>query len=233
MVRRRLVRFSTLVALVASLIGMTPALAVADDPTAVPVAVLATQFYGANASRVWYIDTTTSTPPPPAGVSFVGTPVCTGLADGSVIDGSLSPGFHAIDPSTCSGVTLTGPSSGGLHVSYATARIYVAPADVNVVVTAPSPSKALLTGKATFTARITSRWTGVPAVGVPVSFGLGGRFFTTLCTAVTGSTGVATCTGNGARYVSLLPSSRRLVYADSALTPYWYYGSGVTTAPAF
>ncbi len=232
MSRRPLVRYSALVALVASLIGMTPALASADDPTAVPVTVLATQFYGANTSRVWYIDSNL-TPPPPNGVTFVGTPLCTRLADGSPIDGSLTPGYHAIDPTTCTGVTLTGPNSPGLHASYSSARIYVAPADVNVVVTAPSPTRALVTGKAVFTARITSRWTGVPAVGVPVSFGLGGRFFTTLCTAVTGSTGVATCTGNGARYVSLLTSSRRLVYADSALTPYWYYGSGVTTAPAF
>lgn len=228
--RRRLVRFSVLITSVASMIGMGPAVASADDPTAVPVVVIATQSYGADASRVWYIDNNV-TPPPPDGVTFVGRPVCTKLTDGSPVDGSLSPGYHAVDASTCSGVTLSGPNAAGFHVAYSSARIYISPADVDVVVIAPSPTRALATGKAIFTARLTSRWTGVPAVGVPVSFGLGGRFFTTMCKAVTNSTGVATCTGNGARYVSLLTSSRRIVYADSDLTPYWYWGNGWTTAP--
>lgn len=230
--RRRLVRFSVLITSVVSMIGMTPAVAGADDPTAVPVAVLGTQFYGADVSRGWLIDPNV-TPTPPEGVTFGGHPVCTKLADGSPIDGSLSPGYHAIDTSTCSGVTLSGPNSAGFHVAYSSARIYVGSSAVNVVVTAPSPTRALVTGKAIFTARVTSRWTGVPAVGVPVSFGLGGTFFTTMCKAVTGATGVATCSGNAVKYVSLLDPSLRFVYANSGLTPYWYYGSGVTRAPTF
>ncbi|MFL6106549.1 MAG: hypothetical protein ACJ72D_08520 [Marmoricola sp.] len=224
-------RSGTLFLLIASaaMVGLGST-AHADPPTPVPVTLLATMFYSEGGSVVWYNQDVQA----PDGISVVGRGHCDKLADGSAITGALSPGYHDADPATCSGVTLSGPNAAGYVVTYPNPRIYVAPADVTITMTAPSPTVSLLTGKARFTAKVVGRFSRQPAAGVTVRFGTGGFLYRDLCSGVTNAQGVVTCAGSGAQYATLLRSSPgRMVYADSDLTPYWYYGSGSAKAPAF
>ena len=64
--------------------------------------------------------------------------------------------------------------------------------------------------------------------------GTGGPFYQTMCTATTDASGNAVCFAPAAKYFTLIKTSPgRMVYADSDLTPKWYYGNGLVKAPAF
>jgi hypothetical protein len=229
MTRARLTTLTVLIASLAAMVGFAPA-ADADAPIPVPVTLLATMFYAEPASTVWYNQNVQA----PDGVTVNGRGQCQKLADGTALPGVISPGYHDVDPATCSGVTASGPNPAGYVVTYTNPRIYVAAADVTITFTAPSPTLSLLTNKARFTAKVVGRYNGMNAAGVKVTFGTGGYLFQDLCNGVTDAQGVVTCVGNGAKYASLLRSSPgRMVYASSGLTPYWYYGSGSAKAPAF
>lgn len=234
MSRARLLRLVVTVAAAAALVGLAPTGSPANadpDPTAVPVTVLGLMSYDYDASLYWTRDLGTL----PPGVSASGTPSCSRLATGApTLSAHDTPGYSDLDPTSCSGVTLSGPNAASYHVTYPSPRLYVAAADVTVTLTPPSPTVALLSGKARFVVKVHARSSAMVAAGVPFHVGTGGRFYQILCSGVTDATGTGVCTGKGALYATLVRSSQgRLVYADTDLTPKWYWGSGWTAAPLF
>ena len=100
----------------------------------VSVAALVTgsQTYGSTGPS---FTTTTSAPP---GDSFSGTLKCTTLNSGTPISATLAASSYTIDGSTCSGLSLTGPTAAQYTISYTGTTFTVGPASLTV--NAPSAS---------------------------------------------------------------------------------------------
>ena len=77
----------------------------------------------------------------PAGNSFAGTLTCTELADPSEpISSSLAAGTYSVDPSSCSGLTLTGPTASNYQVSLTGGTLTV---DLALTSSVPDPVKGI------------------------------------------------------------------------------------------
>jgi hypothetical protein len=95
------------------------------QPVSLPITVTGTQPYGGT-------PTFTASTAAPAGEAFTGTLACTAVTDPPSPLASLGAGSYHLDGSSCSGLSLTGPSSGSYTLSYVGSTFTVAPAPLTV-----------------------------------------------------------------------------------------------------
>lgn len=130
----------------------------------------------------------------PSGVARTGTPTCTKLAGGTAITNALGAGTYTVDPSTCTGVSLTGSLAGNYHQVLAGGPFVVTKAPVTVTTTSTSTLVSLLTFRVTYTSKVVNAATGLPVSGVTVTTQLDNGGAPTRCSATTNTAGAATCT---------------------------------------
>lgn len=149
--------------------------------------VTGSQVYGSSAP------TLTTAEALPSGVTRTGVLACTKLAGGTTINGALGAGAYTIDPTTCSGFGLGGPSAGNYRWELAGGSFTVAKAPVVVTTTSTSGLVNLLTLRITYASVVTNPVSGLPVPGVTVLTRPGGPVANG-CSAVTNARGLATCT---------------------------------------
>jgi hypothetical protein len=110
---------------------------------AYPVVVTGSQRYGSSSS------TFTTATAPPSGDSFSGTLSCSTVNGGTAIARTLAAGSYTIDGSSCSGLSLTGPTASDYAIVYSGSGLTVSQAPLTV--NAPSASAQYGNVPGTFT----------------------------------------------------------------------------------
>ena len=91
----------------------------------VSAVVSGSQTYGSSLPSFTYTDDA------PSSLAVTGTPACTEVETATAISASLGAGSYSLDGVSCSGLSLTGPGSGGYAISYGGA-FAVAPAPLTI-----------------------------------------------------------------------------------------------------
>jgi DNA-binding beta-propeller fold protein YncE len=149
------------------------------ETTPLTVAVSGGQTYGSTNPT---FSTSTAAP---AGDSFTGTLRCTTIGSPpTTISPTLVPASYPINPSSCSGLSLSGPTASNYSIAYGGGSFVVTKSNTVMEVT---PEGLLFNS---VRATLTSATTGQPIAGQSVTFASTGHF---LCTANTNASGVASC----------------------------------------
>ena len=187
---------------------------VTTGSTTIPVAVAGSQPFGSATPTFTYTAT------PPAGAVISGTLHCTKLSTGASISPTLAVGRYKIDPTTCSGLTVTS----GYSLTYTSAaKDFTVSKAGTALVAAPVNHFGPIV---TFAATLTSTVTGAPLPNQTVTFSIAGQ---RICAGVTDGSGRATCTAVIV-VLSFKPKPRnyKAVFAGTAI-----YAASSTTARIF
>lgn len=133
---------------------------------------------------------------------------------------------HPVSAGTCT-ITASQPGNGLFDAAAPVSRsLTVAKAPITVTTRATSTVLSLLTLRVSYTTTVRSAVSGLPVAGVPVTTRLTGGAASTGCTAVTNTSGVATCTAGPVLIAILAPFT-----ATAAETPNHRGGSASGTVP--
>ncbi len=120
----------------------------------------------------------------------VGTPSCSTVNNPPVaLSSTLPVGTYSINVSTCSGLSMTGPTASSYNIVYTDGGYTVVPGYTKLVATPATVNLNTIT----FSATLSGRTYGQPVPNEKVSFAISGS---TICSAITDPSGIATCGGS-------------------------------------
>ena len=140
----------------------------------------------------------------PANIAFSGTLTCTSLTGNIPISPTMGVGAsYTIDHTSCSGLSLSGPNAGNYQIQYANGPFAVTKAHIVITTHTNSFTAAQKAHKFVFTTTVMNTDANAPVAGVKVTITVKiTSSYSVTCSAVTNSSGVATCSsGNGNLYV--------------------------------
>jgi hypothetical protein len=154
--------------------------------TTVPVVVTGTQTYESSSP------TFATSSSPPSGDTFSGSLECTSVGSpAQAITPSLTVAAYAINGSSCSGLSLSGPTAADYSVAYSGSTFTVSKAPTTLVAAPVSIVGSALSLKVTYSATLVISGTIKAVADQAVTFSDGPL---ASCTGTTNANGVATCT---------------------------------------